>query len=84
MCFKLEICTLFWLVIHGEQNSLPMFIATLTLYHLLIFYRIQFVIGYDSLCVYKQHTGILELIQGICKRPTYRFEDTIVWERWNF
>ncbi len=23
-----------------------------------------------------------ESIQGICKRPTYWFEDTIVWERW--
>ncbi len=27
---------------------------------------------------------ILESIQEICKRPTYRFEDTIVWERWHF
>ncbi len=27
---------------------------------------------------------VLESIQWICKRPTYRFEDTIVWERWHF
>ena len=27
---------------------------------------------------------IVESIQGICKCPTYRFEDTIVWERWHF
>ncbi len=27
---------------------------------------------------------LLWSIQGICKRPTYRFEDTIVWERWHF
>ncbi len=27
---------------------------------------------------------LLESIQGICKRPTYPFEDTIVWERWHF
>ena len=27
---------------------------------------------------------LLESIQGICKHPTYRFEDTIVWERWHF
>ncbi len=26
----------------------------------------------------------LESIQGIRKRPTYRFEDTIVWDRWYF
>ena len=26
-------------------------------------------------------TNLLESIQGICKSPTYRFEDTIVWER---
>ncbi len=25
-----------------------------------------------------------ESIQGIRKRPTYRFENTIVWERWHF
>ena len=24
------------------------------------------------------------MIQGIRKRPMYRFEDTIVWERWHF
>ena len=32
-------------------------------------------------------THILASIQGICKRPTYRFEDIILWERsfliWN-
>ncbi len=43
---------------------------------------------------HKTHTGlrlsyhqvwrVLESIQGIHKRPTYRFEDTIVWERWYF
>ncbi len=27
---------------------------------------------------------LLESIQGIRKRPTYRFEYTIVWERWYF
>ncbi len=26
----------------------------------------------------------LESIQAIRKRPKYRFEDTIVWERWYF
>ena len=26
----------------------------------------------------------LESIQGICRRPTYRLEDTIAWERWHF
>ncbi len=26
----------------------------------------------------------LESIQGIRKRPTHRFEDNIVWERWHF
>ncbi len=30
------------------------------------------------------HRALLESIQGIRKRPTYRFEDTIVWERWHF
>ena len=29
-------------------------------------------------------TTRLESIQWICKRPTYRFEYTIVWERWHF
>ena len=35
-----------------------------------------------------RHNGspdiLLERIQGIYKRPTYGFEDTIVWERWHF
>ncbi len=44
--------------------------------HALVWRQVQYIqtIGCD----------MLELIQGICKRPTYRFEDTIVWERWSF
>ncbi len=31
-----------------------------------------------------QRNCLLELIQGICKHPTYWFEHTTVWERWHF
>ncbi len=30
------------------------------------------------------HLFVLESIQDIRKRPTYRFEDTIVWKKWHF
>ncbi len=31
-----------------------------------------------------QGKDVIESNQGIRKRPTYRFEYTIVWERWYF
>ncbi len=39
---------------------------------------------YILLAVNKRQAQLLESIQGIYKRPTYRFGDTIVWERWHF
>ena len=39
---------------------------------------------WDEIIVTPTHRNGLESIQRICKRPTYRFEDTIVWKRWHF
>ncbi len=36
-----------------------------------------------TFCVWL-YDSVRESIQGICKHPTDRFEDTIVWERWHF